>query len=676
MKQQFYKCIYNKTFFAIVFWLFVVNFSYAQTFPTATQVAKEMTIGWNIGNTMEALYLDNNTGQIVAGETAWNNKKITQVLIDSVKAAGFNTIRIPIAWDVHANNSVIDATWIARVKEVVDYCYKDNLYVIINIHWDKGWLEENCTTAMQTSVKAKQKTYWTQIANYFKAYDHHLLFASANEPAVSDATGMSVLLSYHQTFVDAVRNTGGNNTQRILIVQGPTTDIEKTNTLMNNMPTDPSAGRMMAEVHFYPYQFTLMDADASWGNQFFYWGACNHSTSDASHNPTWGEEAWVDEMFQLMKVKFVDKGYPVVLGEFGAKNRTTLTGANYTLHKQSREYFLKYVVKSALNHGLIPIYWCAGLGDLFDRTSGAVLEKGTVNALMAGAYTTLTTVNCGNNDCKNVAKGHAYTNPCNKCVLGYDASCYAATDCNGTTGGTATKDNCDRCIGGTTGKTACSSVAEAETVACSKDGTVDNNNAGFKGAGFINVSNAIGSTVTFSISATNAGSATISFRYANGGAVDRPAQINLNGTVLANSLSFPVTGTFTDWKTADITLTLVKGMNTVKLISTTAEGLSNIDQIGYVSAGLTTGNCVITGIDQFSTNSGITAFPNPFSDRLTIIQNGQFNYQILNLDGMQIETGNATDKIEIGSEWQPGFYFIKTQGTEGTKTFKISKTNH
>lgn len=411
---------YNRSIGALII-VFLSNFIQAQSFPTAQEIAQEMTIGWNIGNTMEAMYIYNN--EIVANETAWGNAAISQRLIDSVKSVGFNTIRIPIAWDVHSTNGTIDPAWIARVKEVVDYCYNNDMYIMINIHWDNGWLEENCTLEKKDENNVKQANYWAQIANYFKEYDEHLLFASANEPHVADATQMGVLLSYHQTFVNTVRGTGGNNTERILIVQGPATDIEKTNNLMNTMPTDPSPGRMMAEVHFYPYQFSLMSEDADWGKQFYYWGACNHSTTDINHNPTWGEEAFVDEMFQLMKTKFVDKGYPVVLGEFGAKLRTNLNGDNFELHKQSREYFLKYVVKSSLNRGIIPVYWCAGLGELFDRNTGSPLERGTIHALMAGAYTTENFVNCGNNDCLGIAKGHAYQSECGNCVLGYDKYC-------------------------------------------------------------------------------------------------------------------------------------------------------------------------------------------------------------------------------------------------------------
>lgn len=433
-----------KSTLSIVFSLLISLSVNSQSFRTATELADEMTIGWNLGNTLEA----------IGGETYWGNALTTQRLIDSVKAAGFNTVRIPCSWNQYANqsNHQISAQWMARVKEVVDYCIRRDLFVVINIHWDGGWLEENCTLEKQEENNIKQAAFWLQIATTFKDYDDRLLFASANEPHVADATEMAVLLSYHQTCINTVRGTGGNNVERTIIVQGPATDIEKTNALMNTMPTDPTPNRMMAEVHFYPYQFTLMDADENWGNQFYYWGACNHSTTDAAHNPTWGEEAFVDEMFQLMKTQFVDKGYPVMLGEFGARKRTSLTGANYDLHMKSREYYLKYVVKSSLKHGIIPVYWCAGLGELFNRVTGEVLERGTVNALMAGTYSTSASVNCSADDCRGVASGHAYTNECNTCVLGFDASCSTTKDCNGVEGGTAYIDDCDVCAGGDTGK--------------------------------------------------------------------------------------------------------------------------------------------------------------------------------------------------------------------------------
>ncbi|HEY6901228.1 MAG TPA: TIM-barrel domain-containing protein, partial [Puia sp.] len=139
--------------------------------PTAQTIASKMKVGWNLGNTLEAQ----------CSVTAWGGVTLTQQMIDRLKASGFNTVRLPCAWDCHATNGVIDAGWMATVKQAVDLCVNNGLYVIINIHWDDGWLENNVTIAAQASVNARQKNYWTQIANYFKSYDEHLLFASANE---------------------------------------------------------------------------------------------------------------------------------------------------------------------------------------------------------------------------------------------------------------------------------------------------------------------------------------------------------------------------------------------------------------------------------------------------------------------------------------------------------------
>lgn len=348
---------------------------------TAVQLAAKMKLGWNIGNTLEA------TG----GETAWGNPKVTKALIDLVKANGFNAIRIPCSWNQYLENSAtakIKTDWLNRVKEVVQYCVDNDMYVIVNIHWDGGWLEKNITEAKKVETNAKQKAFWQQIATHLRGFDEHLLFASANEPDVKDAAEMAVLTSYHQTFIDAVRSTGGKNAYRNLIVQGPSTDIEKTNNWMTSLPTDPATNRMMAEVHFYPYQFTLMTEDADWGKMFYYWGAGNHSTTDTSRNATWGEESFIDEKFRSMKTQFVDKGIPVILGEFGAIRRN-LTGDALTLHLKSRADFLKYVVKQSKANGLVPFYWDAGnLGtntmSLFDRSNNTVYDLQALTALQDG----------------------------------------------------------------------------------------------------------------------------------------------------------------------------------------------------------------------------------------------------------------------------------------------------
>jgi hypothetical protein len=191
-----------------------------------------------------------------------------------------------------------------------------------------------------------------------------------------------------------VRATGGNNQSRWLTVQGPSTDIDLTDQLMNTLPTDPTPGRMMVEVHYYsPYQFCLMTADESWGNMFYFWGQGYHSTTMPIRNSTWGEEDYLDAEFQKMTAKFVTRGIPVLVGELGAVKRTgysDLTGYDLSLHLASRTYYHKSVIDAANRHGLKPCYWDAGgTGSntmwLFDRTTGALIDPDNARALTGGA---------------------------------------------------------------------------------------------------------------------------------------------------------------------------------------------------------------------------------------------------------------------------------------------------
>lgn len=364
-----------KSLIFVIGLLMSVN-SWSQQLPKAQELAKKMRVGWNLGNTLEA----------ICDENAWGAGKTSQQLIDSVKAAGFNTVRIPVAWFCHSDtiSSEINKKWMARVKEVVDYCIKDDLYIILNMHWDKGWLENRIDAKNQQEVNKRQHIYWTQIANYFKKYDEHLLFAGANEPNAKEARQVEILLSYHQTFVNAVRATGGNNASRTLIVQGPETDIEKTYKLMNTMPKDKIENRMMVEVHYYtPYPFCLMGKDEKWSKMFYYWGKDNHSKTDLERNASSGEEL-VDKLFRDMKTKFVDKGIPVVLGEFGAYKRKLSNPSDQALNNTSVEFFSKYVVKSALENGMIPYYWDTP-NNLFNRNTGEILDQAVINAMMKGA---------------------------------------------------------------------------------------------------------------------------------------------------------------------------------------------------------------------------------------------------------------------------------------------------
>lgn len=351
---------------------------------SAVELASKMNLGWNIGNTLEA----------IGGETAWGNPMVTENLIKLVKQNGFNAIRIPCSWNQYMENRTtakLKLSWLNRVKQVVEYCVKNDLYVLLNIHYDGGWLERNCTKEKQDENNAMQKAFWQQIATHLRDFDEHLIFAGANEPDVTDAAQMAVLQSYHQTFVDAVRATGGKNSYRVLVVQGPSTDIEKTNNLMNALPKDIIANKMMVEIHYYtPFQYCLMTTDASWGKMFYYWGKDYHSLTDVNRNATWGEESTVDAFFGLMKTKFVDRGIPVIMGEYCVIRRNNLSGDDLDLHLKSRIYYLKYVTQQAKANGLIPFYWDAGNMEenssaLFNRENNTVFDQNALNAVIAGA---------------------------------------------------------------------------------------------------------------------------------------------------------------------------------------------------------------------------------------------------------------------------------------------------
>lgn len=346
----------------------------------ARTLAAKIYAGWNLGNTLEA----------PGSETGWGNPKATKALIDAVKSAGFNAVRIPCAWDsyiIDAANHTISPEWLTRVKEVVNYCIDNDMYAIVNIHWDGGWLENNCTPDKQEEVNKKQKALWTQIAVNFADYDERLLFAGCNEPNVEDAAQMTVLKSYEQTFIDAVRATGGKNYYRNLIIQGPSTDIDKTNNLFGDIPNDVVENRLMAEVHYYtPWNFCGMEQDETWGKMFYFWGTDNH-IAGSDRNSTWGEENDMQTLFRKMKTQFVDKGIPVILGEYGAIRRNTLTGAELEAHLKSRRDFNRCVTEQAKNYGLIPFYWDNGAGDfsLINRANNTVGDAQLLEAIMTGA---------------------------------------------------------------------------------------------------------------------------------------------------------------------------------------------------------------------------------------------------------------------------------------------------
>ncbi|EJL67203.1 cellulase family glycosylhydrolase [Flavobacterium sp. CF136] len=351
---------------------------------TAVQLAAKMQTGMgiNIGNTMEA-----------PTEAEWVSSKITESYIKFLKQKGFNSIRIPCGWVwTHLDNPEkmkINQAWLNRVKEVIGWCVDNDMYVMLNAHADNGWLDNNITKAKQESINAKQKAIWEQIATTMRDFDEHLIFAGANEPPADNAEQMSILNGYYETFIKAVRATGGKNSYRVLVVQGPRTNGELTYDLMNTMPTDKVPNKLMVEIHNYtPALFTIVtEGDVSWGNMIYYWGAGNHSTIEPERNSTFGEEDAIIDEFQKMKQKFVDKGIPVILGEYAVWRRNAINNANYlpkdmAMHNKSVDYWSYFVTKQAKAHGIMPFWW--EIGFMLDRSNNVVKDQPMYDAIVEG----------------------------------------------------------------------------------------------------------------------------------------------------------------------------------------------------------------------------------------------------------------------------------------------------
>lgn len=355
---------------------------------TSVHFTELMGIGWNLGNSLEAINAGN--GNYSGNETSWGNPVVNKALIDAVKAAGFNTIRIPVSWSHMVDDEgtfYISYEWKLRVEEVVNYALDNDMFVMINIHWDGGWMNQP-TFANQDAINTKLTAFWKQIAKYFRDYDDRLLFAGTNEVHIEgnynapSTENAEVQNSFNQTFVNTVRATGGRNTYRHLVIQTYNTNIEHgVNHL--DIPDDTTADRLMVEVHFYdPYQFALEEngGKALWGQQ--------HSGAQAHSG--WGDESWVDEAFDDVKTNFVDAGYGVILGEYGAILRTSPQNATFNEHVDARNSYLNYVTKAALDHGMVPVYWDNGFTGnngfgLFNRASGEQVHSDAIEAIISAS---------------------------------------------------------------------------------------------------------------------------------------------------------------------------------------------------------------------------------------------------------------------------------------------------
>ena len=291
-------------------------------------ILEDMGLGWNLGNSLDAT-----GGSGLDTETSWSNPKTTQALIDKAKSLGFNTVRVPVSWGKHVSgdNYTIDSAWLARVKEVVDYCYKNDMYVILNIHHDT----KSSASASGAGYYPRSSAYsssekfvtsvWSQAAEYFKDYDYHLIFETLNEPRligtgyewwfskwnipseVKDA--IDCINKLNQKAVDTIRDTGSNNRGRLIMCPGYDASIDGATVSGFKLPTDISGNknRIAVSVHAYsPYNFAMNVGS----------GSTSAYTSSIKSE--------LRDLFSTLKSNFRDKGIPVVIGEFGStdKNNT------------------------------------------------------------------------------------------------------------------------------------------------------------------------------------------------------------------------------------------------------------------------------------------------------------------------------------------------------------------
>mgnify|MGYP000165698059 FL=1 len=358
-----------------------------------SQIVEAMGPGWNLGNQLESV-TDN-----VPEETNWGNPVITEKLIQSVKAAGFKSIRIPVSYFAKIDDDkdyTIDSKWLDRVQEVVNYCIKNDLYAVINIHGDGyntidgSWLL--CNGKNQTEIKKKYKKVWKQIAERFKNYDEHLLFESMNEEfdgsySEPNKEYYQNINDYNQIFVDTVRKTGDNNTKRWLIIPGWNTNIDYTaGDYGFKLPTDQyrdksidkEEQRIMISVHYYsPWDFCGGENGVitQWGNE----------ADDPSKTSTTCDETYMKNQLNLMKTTFADKGYPVFIGEYGSIDKTSYDSEN----EYYRAYFARKLCQLSRKNGCIPMYWDNGYNGvhgfgLFDLTTCEITQPVIIDAIMEG----------------------------------------------------------------------------------------------------------------------------------------------------------------------------------------------------------------------------------------------------------------------------------------------------
>ncbi len=328
---------------------------------------KKIKVGWNLGNSLES-YNDGMANHMDA-ETSWGNPTVTKEMIDAVKNAGFNAVRVPVRWYPHVTDqntmAEVKTEWLDRVKQVVDYCIDNGMYVILNTHHE-DWLESHPLVEEAETVLMKERNLWRAIATFFKDYDEHLIFSGTNEVEINwqapTVDNLQAQNNFNQCFVDAVRSTGGKNYYRNLIIQTYATNPDYAFSDYANghliFPTDVVENRIAIEFHFYrPAGFSYMDF-ADYTETVYYWGKDYIQYNTGASNE---QEDYVDWLFGKIKQEWVDKGYPVVMGEYGVVTPPKdKSDGNVNDLADTKRYYMTYVTSAAKRNGIVPIVWDNG----------------------------------------------------------------------------------------------------------------------------------------------------------------------------------------------------------------------------------------------------------------------------------------------------------------------------
>lgn len=332
----------------------------------STELVKEIKIGWSLGNT-----LDSTGGSGVDSETSWGNIVTTKEMMTAVKDAGFNIVRIPTTWGIHMDeNNVVDEAWMDRVQEVVDYAYSQDMFVILNIHHEE-WHDPYYETEAESTEKLK--ALWTQIGTRFAGYDEKLIFEGLNEPRKrntslewngGDDEGHEVVNNFNAAFVETIRGLGGNNAKRHLMIPGYA--ASSTASALKAIKIPEGDDKIIVSVHAYiPYAFALSD-DLT---------ARSFSPDDTSAND-------IIYLMDSLKTNFIDKGTPVIIGEFGARNKA---------NEEIRGEWATFYVSQAKAIGVPCLWWdngaFTGTGENFgilNRSSCTWEYPAVVEGLMKG----------------------------------------------------------------------------------------------------------------------------------------------------------------------------------------------------------------------------------------------------------------------------------------------------